>query len=68
MRQGIKLTLSGIAFGLLAAWMVTRLLTALLYGVSVTDLLTFVGVSLLLMSLPARRATRIDPMIAMRHE
>ena len=75
MRQGVTLPLSGIAFGLLAAWMVTRLLTTLLYRVSVTDPLTFVGVSLLLISvallacyLPARRATKVDPMVALQHD
>lgn len=75
LRQGVKLTLSGIAIGLVGAWVTTRLLTALLYGVSVTDPLTFIGVSLLLISvallacyLPARRATKVDPMIALRQD
>ena len=75
LRQGIKLTLGGVAIGLLASWVVTRLLTTLLYGVSATDPLTIAGVSLLLISvalfacyLPARRATKMDPMIALRQD
>ena len=75
MRQGVKLTLSGVAIGLLAAWFVTRLLNVLLYEVRATDTWTFACVSVLLISvglfacyLPARKATGADPMIALRHE
>jgi putative ABC transport system permease protein len=73
--QGLKLTGVGIALGLVGALAVTRLLRSQLYGVSATDPVTLVSVALLFTLVailaclvPARRATRVDPMVAMRSE
>jgi ABC-type antimicrobial peptide transport system permease subunit len=75
LRQGMFLALIGSIIGLGAALGVTRLLTSLLYGVSAYDLSTFTSVTLLLGAvaalaclLPANRATRVDPMQALRAE
>ena len=73
--QGAKLALSGVALGFCGALALTRLIRQLLFGVSPTDLLTFTAIALLLTLvallacwLPARRATKVDPLIALRHE
>jgi putative ABC transport system permease protein len=73
--QGMRLAFWGIGFGLLAALGLTQVLTSLLFGVTATDPLTFIATPLLLLFvallacyLPARRAARVDPMVALRHE
>jgi len=73
--QGLGLTLIGVALGVAGAWVLTRFLTGFLYGVRPTDPATFVLVSLALATasmlasyIPARRATKVDPMVALRYE
>jgi ABC-type antimicrobial peptide transport system permease subunit len=74
-RQGMGLVMGGVALGLIGAFAVTRLIGSLLFAVGAADPATFVAASLLLVGvaalagyLPARRATKVDPLIALRHD
>lgn len=73
--QRMRLALTGVMVGLASAFVVSRVLTSLLFGISGVDSLVYAGVSLLMVLvalaasyLPARRAARVDPMIALRNE
>jgi putative ABC transport system permease protein len=75
LRQGIRATLAGVAIGVAAGLVLTRLLRSLLFGVTPGDWLTFLSVALLLLvvalaacAIPARRAMRVDPIVALRYE
>jgi macrolide transport system ATP-binding/permease protein len=75
LKQSLVIVLTGVALGMVGAFALSRLLASFLFGVSATDLVTFVGVAVLLSLasllaawIPARRATKVDPMIALRYE
>jgi len=75
LKESLQLTLAGLAIGLVGALALTHLLSSMLYEVGPTDPLTLAGVSVFLAAiallasyLPAQRATKIDPMVALRYE
>src|SRR5206468_2346000 len=72
-KQGLKLVVAGMMLGLLAAFLLTRVMASLLFGISATDPITFVGISLVLLAVailasyvPALRAMKVDPIVALR--
>jgi len=75
MGQGFKLVAIGVGLGLIAAFILTRVMASLLFGVSATDPTTFVAISLILMTvallasyIPSLRAMKVDPMVALRYQ
>ncbi|HTF94267.1 MAG TPA: hypothetical protein VK632_14555, partial [Verrucomicrobiae bacterium] len=75
MGQGLKLVSMGVGIGLIAAFILTRVMASLLFGVNPTDPTTFVVIPLVLMSvallasyIPALRATKVDPMVALHYQ
>jgi len=75
LRDGLRLTLTGLALGIIGALALVHLLSSMLYGIRPTDPLTFVGMSIFLGAIallascvPARRAAKVDPMVALRYE
>jgi predicted permease len=75
LKHGLKLTVIGAVIGLLGAYLATRAISSVLYGVSATDPLTFgfvsvllIGVALIACYVPARRATKVEPLVALRNE
>ena len=75
LRQGLRLAVTGAAVGFIGALLVSHMMAGLLYGIRPSDPLTFAGVTALFVAvalfacyMPARRATQVDPVVALRHE